>query len=273
MRRESWQDKCPIPISRRPGSVVKGGSGVAAQCVGLASTILQFAVGRGIRPDNPARGVKKPPVRKLQRFLSEAELGKHADALNRETEADGNPFPVAAIRLLALLGARRSEIIQLRWRNVDIDRTVFVHLSDSKTREKIIHPEPADGADILTNLPRVSGNEFVIAGGKAGRPYIGLDKVWGRIRLSAGLWDVQLHDLRHTYASIGAGASFGLPIIGKLLGHTQAQTTARYSHLAADPLRKAVDTIAATISAAMNRRPHSDPAPTNVVSIKGRADG
>jgi integrase len=260
-----------VPIRRRPGSVVKGGSGVAAQCVALASTILQFAVDRGIRPDNPARGVKKPPVRKLQRFLSEAELGKLADALNREIEAEGNPFPIAAIRLLALLGARRSEIIQLRWRNVDIDRMLLL-LDDSKTREKVIHLSPP-AIDILTNIPRVSGNEFVIAGGKVGRPYVGLDKVWGRIRLSAGLPDIRLHDLRHTYASIGAGASFGLPIIGKLLGHTQAQTTARYSHLAADPLRKAVDTIAATISAAMDRRQNGNSAPTNVVRIKGRVEG
>jgi integrase len=268
---KAGKTSAPTPIRRGPGSIVRGGSGVAAQCVALASTILQFAVDRGIRPDNPARGVKKPPVRKLQRFLSEAELGKLADALNREIEAEGNPFPVAAIRLLALLGARRSEIIQLRWRNVDIDRRLL-SLDDSKTREKIIHLSPP-AIDILTNLPRVSGNEFVIAGGKAGRPYVGLDKVWGRIRLSAGLPDVRLHDLRHTYASIGAGASFGLPIIGKLLGHTQAQTTARYSHLAADPLQKAVDTIAATISAAMNRRKHSEPSPTNVVSIKSRTDG
>ena len=268
---KAGKTSAPVPIRRRPGSVLRGGSGVAAQCVALASTILQFAVDRGIRPDNPARGVKKPPVRKLQRFLSDSELGKLADALNREIEAEGNPFPVAAIRLLALLGARRSEIVQLRWRNVDIDRQLLL-LDDSKTREKIIHLSPP-AVDILANLPRVAGNEFVIAGGKEGRPYVGLDKVWGRIRSSAGLPDVRLHDLRHTYASVGAGASFGLPIIGKLLGHTQAQTTARYSHLAADPLRKAVDTIAATISAAMDRGVNSNPAPTKVVSIKGRAGG
>ena len=267
---KAGKTRAAIPTRRRPGSVIKGGSGVAAQCVALASTILQFAVDRGIRPDNPARGVKKPPVRKLQRFLSEAELGKLADALIREIEADGNLFPVAAIRLLALLGARRSEIVQLRWRNVDLDRQLLL-LDDSKTREKMIHLSPP-AIDILSNLPRVFGNEFVIAGGKAGRPYVGLDKVWGRIRISAGLPNVRLHDLRHTYASIGAGASFGLPIIGKLLGHTQAQTTARYSHLAADPLRKAVDTIAATISAAMDRRPNSNPASANVLSIKGRSD-
>jgi integrase len=249
---KAGKTKAPAPVKRRPGSVVHGGIGVAAQCVALASTILQFAVDRGVRPDNPARGVRKPPVRQLQRFLSEVELGQLADALNREIEAEGNLYPVAAIRLLALTGARRSEIIQLRWRNVDIDRQLLA-LDDSKTREKIIHLSPP-AIEILINLPRVSGNEFVIAGGKAGRPFVGLDKVWGRIRIAARLPEVRLHDLRHTFASVGASASFGLPIIGKLLGHTQAQTTARYSHLAADPLRKAVNTIGATISAAMNRK-------------------
>ena len=250
------------PKKRRPGSIAKGGAGVAAQCVRLASAILQFAVGRGIRSDNPCRGVKVSPVRKMQRFLSEAELGRLADALNLEIETGGNPFPVAAIRLLALTGARRSEIIQLHWRNVDFERQ-FLLLDDSKTREKAIHLSPP-AIDILANLPRVAENDFVIAGGKAGRPFVGIDKIWDRVRRSAGLRDVRLHDLRHTFAAFGAGASLGLPIIGKLLGHTQAQTTLRYSHVAADPLRKAADTIGSTIAAAMAGGKGAD-----VVPIRG----
>jgi integrase len=254
------------PKKRRPGSIAKGGTGVAAQCVRLASAILQFAVDRRIRSDNPARGVKVSPVRKMQRFLSEAELGRLADALNREIEAGGNLFPVAAIRLLALTGARRSEIIQLRWRNVDFERQ-FLLLDDSKTREKVIHLSPP-AIDILANLPRVAENEFVIAGGKAGQPFVGVDKVWDRIRRSAGLQGVRLHDLRHTFASIGASASLGLRIIGGLLGHTQAQTTQRYAHLSADPLRKAADTIGATIAAAMAGTKGAD-----VVPIRGGKSG
>ncbi|MGP8193387.1 MAG: tyrosine-type recombinase/integrase [Methylovirgula sp.] len=237
------------PQKRPPGSIAQGGAGVAAQCVALASTVLQFAVDRGLRLDNPARGVKKPPVRKMQRFLSEAELGRLADALSHEIEAGGNLYPVAAVRLLALTGARRSEIIQLRWRNVDIDRALLL-LDDSKTREKVIHLSPP-ATEILARLPRVAGNEFVIAGGKAGRPFVGIDKVWDRIRVSAGLPDVRIHDLRHTFAAFGAGASLGLPIIGRLLGHSQAQTTLRYSHIASDPLRRAGDSIGIAIAAAM----------------------
>ena len=237
------------PEKRGPGSLARGGAGVAAQCVTLAATILQFAVSRKIRNDNPARGVKKPLVRKLQRFLSEAELGKLADALKAHVDGGGNIYPAAAIRLLALTGARRSEILNLRWREVDIERGLLV-LSDSKTGAKAIHLSPP-AVEILHKLPRMDSNEFVIVGGKKGAPYQGLNAIWEDVRAAAALTDVRLHDLRHTYASVGAGASLGLPIIGKLLGHTQAQTTARYAHLADDPLRKASNAIGSTIDAAM----------------------
>lgn len=80
-----------------------------------------------------------------------------------------------------------------------------------------------------------------------------VNKIWDRVRKVAGLHEVRLHDLRHTFASVGAGASIGLPVIGKLLGHTQASTTQRYSHLADDPIRRAADAIGDTIAAAMLR--------------------
>ncbi len=246
---KSGKTKAAAPEKRRPGTLPRGGTGVAAQCVTLAATILKFAIDRKMRDDNPATGVKKPPVRKLQRFLAEAELGKLADALKAYVDGGGNVYPAAAIRLLALTGARRSEILNLKWREVDFDRGVLV-LPDSKTGAKLIHLSPP-AIDILNKLPRLDTHEFVIAGGRKGKPYQGLNAIWEDVRAIAGLPDVRLHDLRHTFASIGAGASLGLPIIGKLLGHTQAQTTARYAHLADDPLRKASDTIGSTIAAAM----------------------
>jgi integrase len=151
--------------------------------------------------------------------------------------------------LLALTGCRRGEIEGLRWRNVDFERGLLL-LDDSKTGEKTVYLSPP-ALSILSGLPRFEGNEYVIAGTIAGQRTGALDKVWARVRQRAGLADVRLHDLRHSFASFGAGASFGLPIIGKLLGHSQPQTTARYAHLAADPLRRAADTIGATIAAAM----------------------
>jgi integrase len=249
---KAGKTKVAAPEKRRPGTLTRGGVGVAAQCVTLAATILQFALMRKLRDDNPARGIKKPPVRKLQRFLSPTELGRLADALKAYLDGGGNIYPAAAIRLLALTGARRSEILNLRWREVDLERGVLV-LPDSKTGAKLVHLSPP-AVEILTNLPHKDVNDFVIAGGKEGAPYQSLNAIWEDVRAAAGLPDIRLHDLRHTYASVGAGASLGLPIIGKLLGHTQAQTTARYAHLADDPLRKASNTIGATIAAAMNER-------------------
>jgi integrase len=104
----------------------------------------------------------------------------------------------------------------------------------------------------LSELPRVEGNPFIIAGMKDGAPRADLKKPWAALTRAAGLEGVRIHDLRHSFASIGAGASLGLPIIGKLLGHSQASTTQRYAHLAADPMRRAVETIGATIAAAMD---------------------
>jgi integrase len=234
---------------RPPGSIATGGAGAAAQCVALASTVLQFGVDRGLRTDNPAKGIKKPPVRKLQRFLSEDEMRRLAEALDAEEREISNRFVVAAIRLLALTGCRRSEITGLRWRNVDFERRLLL-LDDSKTREKAVFLSPP-AVSILASLPRSDGKDFVIAGSRVARASSVVDKAWDRVRKRAGLGDVRMHDLRHTFASFGAAASLGLPVIGKLLGHTQAQTTARYSHLAADPLRRAADTIGATIAAAM----------------------
>ena len=108
---------------------------MAAQCVALVSTLLTFAVARELRSDNPAKGIKKPPIRKMERFLSEEEISRLAAALDVEAEASGNPLPVAAIKLLLLTGARRGEIIGLQWQNVDFDRKCL-RLPDSKTGAK-----------------------------------------------------------------------------------------------------------------------------------------
>jgi integrase len=104
---------------------------------------------------------------------------------------------------------------------------------------------------VLAWLPRVSGNPHIIAGVREGAPRADLKKPWAAVCKAAGLEGVRLHDLRHSFASIGAGASMGLPVIGKLLGHSQAATTHGYAHLDADPLRRAAETIGSTIDAAM----------------------
>jgi integrase len=186
---------------------------------------------------------------------------KHAPkAENRRVKLD--PFAVAAIRLLILTGARLREILHAKWENVDFERSILF-LPDSKTGRKPVYLSAA-ALDVLSSLPRIAGNPHIIAGAKDGAPRADLKKPWAALRRVAGLEGVRIHDLRHSFASVGAGASLGLPIIGKLLGHTQAATTHRYAHLDADPMRRAAETIGATISAAMNRKPSAD-----VVPLKG----
>jgi integrase len=160
-----------------------------------------------------------------------------------------DPFAVAAIRLLILTGARFREILHARWEHVDFERGI-IHLPDSKTGAKPIYLSAAAQA-VLIKLPRMADNPYVIAGMRRGQPRADLKKPWSAVTKFAGLDGVRIHDLRHSFASFGAGASLGLPIIGKLLGHAQASTTHRYAHLDADPMRRAVETIGATISAAM----------------------
>jgi integrase len=111
-------------------------------------------------------------------------------------------------------------------------------LADSKTGRKTIYLNPF-AVEVLQSLPKLDGNPFVICGGRNGRHLVNLEKPWRAIRAKAGLDDVRLHDLRHSYASVAARSGLSLTIIGKLLGHTQPQTTARYAHLSADPLHEA----------------------------------
>jgi integrase len=136
----------------------------------------------------------------------------------------------------------------------------LIFLADSKTGKKPLYLLAAV-QKVLADVPRVEGDPCVIAGAKDGGPRSDLRKPWAAISRVAGLEGVRPHYLRHSFASFGAGASLGLPIIGKLLGHTEAGTTARYAHLDADPMRRAVETIGSTISAAMDgkRRENVEP--------------
>jgi integrase len=161
-----------------------------------------------------------------------------------------DPAALAAIRLLLLTGARCGEILSLRWEWVDLERGILL-LPDSKTGKKaIILNGPAMA--VIAGLERVG--PFVVSGADPQAPRADLKKPWATLCRRACLAGVRLHDLRHTHASFGVSAGFGLPIVGKLLGHTQPQTTARYAHLDADPVRRASDAIGRTLAAALDGR-------------------
>ncbi len=150
---------------------------------------------------------------------------------------------------MILTGARLSEILTLRWEFVDFDRSVL-RLPESKTGAKTIYLNPP-AVELISQLPRIEDNAYVIPGQKDGARLINLGKPWRLIRTEAKLDDVRLHDLRHSFASFGAGAGLSLPVIGALLGHSQASTTQRYAHLADDPLRLGVDLIGQKIADAL----------------------
>ncbi len=245
----SGKTAADVKTGRYGRAIITGGKGTANKAVSLLGAIFSFAVDRGICFDNPAHGVKMYPSRRHERFLSPAELARLGHALT-EAESNGtNSFAIAAIRLLLLTGARRGEILSLRWEYVDFDRA-YLRLPDSKTGQKLL-PLGAPALSVLEALPRVSGNPHVLPGNREGQPLVNIAKVWRAARKAADLDDVRLHDLRHSFASVGAAGGDSLLVIGKVLGHSDSATTARYAHLADDPLQAAVNRISNTIAAAM----------------------
>jgi integrase len=220
----------------------------ANRVLAVLSTMFNLAEQWGLRPDgsNPCRRIERFAERHRERMLSPAELARLGDAL---AAYKGSPYAAAAVKLLVFTGARRGEILSLQWSWIDFDRGE-ARLPDSKTGAKTLHlPPPA--LAVLAELPRLDGNPHVIIGRKAGVAMMNLQKSWRSIREAAGLADVRLHDLRHAFASVAASSGMGLPIIGKMLGHTQAATTHRYAHLASDPVKAAAAAVAGKIAAAM----------------------
>jgi len=220
----------------------------ANRVLAVLSKMFNLAERWGLRPDgsNPCRHVERFAERKRERMLSTSELARLGGAL---ASYDGSPYAVAAVKLLVFTGARLGEVLGLRWTWIDLERGE-ARLPDSKSGVKTLHlPPPA--LSILAELPRLNGNPYVIAGAKEGAALVNLEKPWRAIRAAAGLDDVRLHDLRHAFASVAASSGMGLPIIGKILGHSQPATTARYAHLASDPVKAAAAAIAGKIAAAM----------------------
>lgn len=254
----------------------------ANRVVAALSSFYSFCAKIGAVPDgfNPARGVEKFPETARERYLTIAEFqrlgaalheaetvgvpwdvdesnprAKHVPKKNRRTLI--GPYPAAAIRLLLFTGCRLREILHLKWEHVDFERGLLF-LPDSKTGKKtIVLNGPA--LTVLRDLPR--GGAYVIAGeGDPEQPRADIKRPWAVVTKHAGLQGVRLHDLRHSFASIGAGGGLGLPIVGKLLGHADASTTARYAHLDADPLRRASERIGQVIVDALDGKAKGFPA-------------
>ncbi len=226
----------------------------ANRCLEIISKMFNLAELWGLRPDgsNPRRLIQKYPEVKRERFLSLDEI-KRLGSVLREIETEGREMPSAilAIRLLLYTGCRLNEIMTLKWEYVDLEAAIL-HLPDSKTGAKKVYlGKPA--VKLLEEAPAIVGNPWVITGAMPGARLTDLQPFWQRVRARAGLEGVRIHDLRHTFASTAVAAGHSLPIIGKLLGHTQVQTTARYAHLAASPAVFAVDSITNVLDGALSR--------------------
>lgn len=194
----------------------------------------------GLAPEgpNPCRSVRKFKLRLRDRHLNRDEYRRLGQAL-RDGEADGwvSAPAAAALRLLILTGCRRDEILTLRWDDVD-RHARELRLRDSKSGPCMVALTPAVEA-VLDGIRRVRGNPWVIAGEAPGSRLKTLKSTWRRVRLRAGLEDVRLHDLRHSYATRALALGESLTMIGKLLNHAQMQSTARYAHIMADADRAA----------------------------------
>ena len=192
----------------------------------------------GWRPDgsNTCLHIKRYKEEKRERFLSAEEFARLGKVLD-ETLRDGSETrsAVVAIRLLMITGCRLSEIQKLRWEHVDLEAG-GLRLPDTKTGGRAVPLAPS-AVRLLESLPREEDNPWVIAGRKPGSHLTDLQHPWRRIREKAELHDVRIHDLRHSFASRALALGEGLPMIGKLLGHTQVQTTARYAHLARNTVK------------------------------------
>jgi integrase len=229
----------------------------ANRAVALLSHMFTMSEKWGLRPDasNPCRHIERYAEVRRERFLSATELGKLGKTLAALDHSETvSPFALAAVRLLLFTGARASEVLGLTWTLVDL-KAGSVRLPQSKTGPKTLFLNPPARA-ILAKLPRLKGNPFVVVGGREGRPLTlsGLEQVWQVVRAKAGLEDVRLHDLRHSFASAAVAGGASLPMVGALLGHTTAETTKRYAHLAGDPLAAASKSIGRAIASAMRAR-------------------
>jgi integrase len=196
---------------------------------------------------NPCHGVERNREEAKERFFSSAELAAISDAL-----AEYRGVAADCVRLIMLTGCRPTEAMRAEWSEFDEQPGYWIKPS-AHTKQRKVHKLPLSPAaiELINRLRKRRHGKWVFPGDKPGEHLAALWHVWHFVRERAGLGpDARLYDLRHTFASIGAGGGLSLPIIGRLLGHTQQRTTQRYAHFADDPLREAAEKITTVITGA-----------------------
>jgi integrase len=234
----------------RGKSVVRGGRGAATRTVGLLGGILTYAVSEGIISQSPAAGVRRPASEIRTARLVPADYAALGAALNAATAAGVAPTAVTAVKLLALTGCRKGEILGLRWTEADDGARVF-RLADSKEGASI-RPIGRSAFAILSQLDRTDGSGLVLPGRRPDTSFGGLKGAWNKLMQRAGLSSVTPHTLRHSFASVAGDLGYSEATIAALLGHAAGTVTGRYTHIMDNVLIAAADRVADTIARYMD---------------------
>ena len=214
----------------------------------VLSKMFKLSEAWGLAPPggNPCRFVLRYKEGRRERFLTEDEYRRVGVAL-RELEAEGAApaRAVAALRLIMLTGCRVGEVLTLRWSDVD-RKAGEIRLRDAKMGARMVPLSPTASA-VLTGMVRVRRSPWVFPGKRRDRHLTHLTPYWHRVRERAEVEDVRIHDLRHSFASRALALGLALPMIGRLLGHTDIGSTARYAHLSRDAEKVAAARVGGSI--------------------------
>ncbi len=225
----------------------------ANRVLALLSKMFNLAVAWGWRGDNPARGIPRFQEDRHERWLSTDELARLWAVL----EQHQNRRAANAVKLMILTGARRNEVLTATWDQFDFERAVWTKPSHHTKQKKTEHvPLSAQALALISAMKQDDDPDspYLFPGNAPDKPLTDIRDFWQRVRGEAGIEGVRLHDLRHTYASSLVSRGVSLHIVGRLLGHTQPQTTARYAHVADGALREATERFSATLEAASEGR-------------------
>jgi integrase len=220
--------------------------------VAVCSKMFSLAVRWGMRTDNPCKGIERHPEVKRRRYLNGDELARLVEALNKHDQHSANIF-----RMLLLTGARRGEVLGMRWADLDLAAGKWTKPA-STTKQKSEHEVPlsAPARQLLNEIRDAQAAKgkalpvFVFPGAGDAKHIVSVKRAWKSLCKAAAIPNLRIHDLRHSFASQLASSGASLPLIGALLGHSNPTTTHRYSHLFDDPQRQAVERVGAVIAAA-----------------------